>query len=123
MEIPGALFLLGVVVGVIAAIYFVIRSLRRDHERGDFHFTWGVGVVVLFLLGFAPGGVGLGLFLTVERHFPVYWLVLAFAVALAALLLTASASQRMRRGPPASPLSVRSPSRTSSRSPGPRWRL
>lgn len=35
------------------------------------------------MLGLAPGVVGLGLYLTVERQYPLYWLVLClFAVVL-----------------------------------------
>lgn len=82
---PGilpTLLALGVVAAVVALVYFLFRGLQQDHETGEYHFTWGVGVVVLFLLGLAPGFVGLGLYLTVERGYPLYWLVLCLLVVL-----------------------------------------
>lgn len=82
---PGmlnTLLVLGVVAAVIALIYFLFRGLQQDHETGEYHFTWGVGVVVLFLLGLAPGFVGLGLYLTIEKNYPSYWLALCLLVAL-----------------------------------------
>ena len=42
------LFILGVVAAVIALIYFLFRGLQQDHETGEYHFTSGVGIVVLF---------------------------------------------------------------------------
>lgn len=79
----------GLAVGsaVVALSYFLFAELRRDHETGQYHFTWGVGVVALFFMGFAPGLVGLGLYLAVERGYPVYWLL---ALILAATLVVAA---------------------------------
>jgi hypothetical protein len=74
--------ILGAIAAGIALLYFLIRGLRQDHETGEYHFTWGVGIVVLFLLGLAPGFVGLGLYLTVERDYPFYWLALCLLVVL-----------------------------------------
>jgi hypothetical protein len=90
IRIPPAVLLLGVLAAAITLGYFVIRGLRDDHATGDYHFTWGVGVVVLFLLGLAPGFVGLGLYLTVERGYPLYWLVVALVGAVLVLLLVSA---------------------------------
>jgi len=38
-EILNLLFILGVVVAVIALIYFLFRGLQQDHETGEYHFT------------------------------------------------------------------------------------
>jgi len=78
---------LGVLAGVSAFAYFLFRGMQSDHETGEYHFTWGVGVVVLFLLGLAPGFVGVGLYLTVERGYPTYWLVACLLVVVAILVL------------------------------------
>ncbi|WP_136716358.1 hypothetical protein [Halorientalis salina] len=78
-ELFGALGTLALSAAVLTLAYFFYREFRRDHRTGEHHFTWGVGVVALFLLGIAPGLVGLGLYLTTERGYPVHWLV-AFAV-------------------------------------------
>lgn len=80
------LFGLGVAAAVVGIIYLIYAGFRDDHETGNYHFTWGVGVVSLFLLGFAPGLVGLGLYATVERDFPVHWL---FVSVLTAVLIVA----------------------------------
>lgn len=74
------LFVLGAVAAGIALVYFLVRGLQQDHETEEYHFTWGVGIVGLFLLGLAPGVVGLGLYLTVEKGYPFYWLVLCLFV-------------------------------------------
>lgn len=74
--ILNTLFLLGVVAAILSLIYFVLRGLQQDHRTGEYHFTWGVGIVALFLMGLAPGVVGLGLYLTIEKRYPIYWLVL-----------------------------------------------
>lgn len=81
LDTLGPLLVFAVVAAAIALLYFLIQGLRRDHETGEYHFTWGVGIVVLFLLGLAPGFVGLGLYLTVEREYPVYWLALCLLAA------------------------------------------
>lgn len=91
---PGALGILrplvwlGLIAAVLALTYFVVGGLQRDHQTSEYHFTWGVGVVALFLLGFAPGFVGLGLYLTVEKHYPIHWLVLCLFVVIFILLVT-----------------------------------
>lgn len=82
--LPGWLVGLCIAGAVAGGLYFGVRELRRDHQSGEYHFTWGVGIVVLFLLGFAPGLVGFGLYLTIERGYPVY---LFIALLLAALLV------------------------------------
>jgi len=82
---PGLLIpllVLGAVAAVVALLYFLVRGLQQDHETGEYHFTWGVGIVVLFLLGLAPGFIGLGLYLTIERGLPLYWLALCLLVVL-----------------------------------------
>ena len=81
-ELFGALGTLALSAGVLTLGYFFYREFRRDHETGDHQFTWGVGIVVLFVLGIGPGIVGLGLYLTTERGYPVHWLVVFTAVAL-----------------------------------------
>ncbi len=81
-ELFGALGTLALSAGVLTLGYFFYREFRRDHETGDHQFTWGVGIVVLFVLGIAPGIVGLGLYLTTERGYPVHWLVVFTLVAL-----------------------------------------
>lgn len=84
------LFVLGTVAAVLALLYFLFRGLQQDYEAGEYHFTWGVGIVVLFVLGLAPGFVGLGLYLTIEKGYPLYWLVLGllFALVIGALGLS-----------------------------------
>ncbi|WP_440766607.1 hypothetical protein [Natronorubrum sp. DTA7] len=84
--ILNAFFLLGILAAVLAAIYFVFRRLQDDHATGEYHFTWAVGIVVLFLLGLAPGFVGLGLYLTIEREYPLYWLVLCLLLVFVILI-------------------------------------
>jgi len=81
-ELFGALGTLALSAAVLTLGYFFYREFRRDHRTDDHNFTWGVGVVVLFLLGIAPGLVGLGLYLTTERGYPVHWLVVFAVVAL-----------------------------------------
>lgn len=90
-EAVTALLLLGVVAAAVATLYFLFRGLRQDHSTGEYHFTWGVGIVVLFLLGLAPGFVGVGLYLTVERNYPFYWLALCVLVVVAILVVTGTA--------------------------------
>lgn len=80
-SVLGWLFALGLIAAIVLVVSFIYFGLRDDHRTGDYHFTWGVGVVVLFLLGFAPGLVGLGLYATVERDFPTYWLFASVALA------------------------------------------
>lgn len=86
--IPRPLVVLGLITAALALTYFVLRGLQQDHQTSEYHFTWGVGIVVLFLLGFAPGFIGLGLYLTVEKHYPIYWLVLCLFVVIFILLIT-----------------------------------
>jgi hypothetical protein len=83
LGLPPWLFVLGFLAAVAVILYFVVRELKTDHATGEYNFTWGLGIVVLFLLGFAPGLVGLGLYLTVERGFPFHWLVAFVVTALA----------------------------------------
>jgi len=85
------LLILGVVAAVIALSYFLFRGLQQDHETGEYHFTWGVGIVVLFVLGLAPGFVGLGLYLTVQKGYPFYWLVLFLLIGLVIVAIGLSA--------------------------------
>jgi hypothetical protein len=85
--LPLWLVTLSLLAAVAGLLYFLVSGLRADHETGEYRFTWGIGVVVLFLLGFAPGLVGLGLYLTVERNYPVYWLVAFVAGSLVVVTL------------------------------------
>ena len=78
----AGLLALGVVTAVVGFVYLVYRELRADYRTGEYHFTWGVGIVALFLFGFAPGLVGLGLYATVERGYPIHWLFVAVAASL-----------------------------------------
>ncbi|WP_164471593.1 hypothetical protein [Halosimplex salinum] len=89
LALPPWIGVLAVGSAVVALTYFLVRGLRDDHATGQYHFTWGVGVVVLFLMGFAPGLVGLGLYLAVERGYPVYWLI---GLVVAALLVVTAVS-------------------------------
>ena len=73
-EILNLLFILGVVAAVIALIYFLFRGLQQDHETGEYHFTWGVGIV------------GLGLYLIVEKGYPFYWLFICLLIVLVILV-------------------------------------
>lgn len=84
LPIIPELYALGVVTVVLGFFYWVYREFRVDYETGEYHFTWGVGVVALFAMGFAPGLVGVGLYLTAERGYPIHWL---FASVVASLLL------------------------------------
>lgn len=90
-ELPNSLFWLGLIAAIVALLYFVTRGLQQDHTTGDYHFTWGVGVVMLFLLGLVPGFVGVGLYLTIEKQYPIQWLVLCLSIAIAVLLITGAA--------------------------------
>lgn len=85
------LLMLGAVAAVFALSYFLFRGLQQDHETGEYHFTWGIGIVVLFVLGLAPGFVGLGLYLTVEKDYPFYWLVLFLLIGLVIVAIGLSA--------------------------------
>jgi hypothetical protein len=87
LSVPIWLVALAFLSAVVGLGYFLFSGLRSDHATGDYHFTWGIGVVLLFLMGFAPGLVGLGLYLTVERGFPTYWLVSLVVLALVVLTL------------------------------------
>lgn len=91
LALPGSLFLYGIVGALVAATYFVVRGLQSDHATGDYRFTWGVGIVALFLMGFAPGVVGVGLYLTVEANYPLYWLVLCLLVAFTVVAVAGAA--------------------------------
>lgn len=84
LPVPVELLALGVAAALVGFVYLVYRELRADYETGEYQFTWGVGIVTLFLLGFAPGLVGLGLYVTVERGYPIHWL---FASVVASLLV------------------------------------
>ncbi|MCU4740973.1 hypothetical protein OB955_13265 [Halobacteria archaeon AArc-m2/3/4] len=81
------LLVLGVAAAFAALVYFLFRGLQQDHETGEYHFTWAVGIVALFLLGFAPGIVGFGLYLTVERGYPIHWLVVCLLVVFVVLAI------------------------------------
>ncbi|WP_135533317.1 hypothetical protein [Halostella pelagica] len=78
---PVWLFGLGVVTAAVGLVYLLYMGLRQDHVTGDYHFTWGIGVVSLFLLGFAPGLVGIGLYATIERDFPIHYLFMSVLLA------------------------------------------
>lgn len=84
--LPG-LVLLGFVAAIATLAYFLYRGLRTDHETGEYAFTWGVGVVVLFLMGFAPGLVGAGLYFVVERGYPAHWAWLGIVFGLAVVVV------------------------------------
>jgi|AntDeeMinimDraft_4_1070355.scaffolds.fasta_scaffold00370_24 hypothetical protein len=88
---PGDLVLWLFVVGGLAAFagifYFVWAGLKRDHATGEYDFTWGVAIVALFLMGFAPGLVGVGLYLTIDRGYPLYVLVGAAFLGLAVFVV------------------------------------
>ena len=72
VDFPPSLFLLGIAAAFLGLLYFLYQGLRRDHTTGQYRFTWGLSIVGLFLMGFAPGLVGLGLYLTVERRYSLY---------------------------------------------------
>ncbi|MFC4450304.1 hypothetical protein [Halorussus aquaticus] len=84
LSVPVELFVLGVAAATVGLVVLAYREFRADYRTGEYHFTWGVGVVTLFLLGFAPGLVGLGLYATVERNYPMHWL---FASVVGALVV------------------------------------
>lgn len=86
------LAILGIGGAIVGLTYFVYRGLREDHETGEYEFTWGVAVVVLFLMGFAPGLVGVGLYLVVERGYPAHWAWIAVVLAVVLLVAVASIS-------------------------------
>lgn len=88
LGLPAWLVVLAVTGALLGLVYFLSLAVRQDHRTGEYHFTWGVGVVALFLMGFAPGLVGLGLYLTVERGWPLFWLA---ALLLGALVVVAAA--------------------------------
>jgi len=91
LEIPAWVVVLSLTGVALGIVYFLWRGLKSDHETGEYHFTWAVGVVVLFVLGFAPGLVGIGLYLTVERGYPSYWLI-GFVLAALVVLIALGAS-------------------------------
>lgn len=84
VSVSELLLFLGIVAATIVGVVFIYRGVSRDHKVGKYHFSWAVGLVLLFLLGFAPGLVGLGLYLTVERKYPPK---VMFALVGATLLL------------------------------------
>lgn len=71
-DVLFGLFILGGLAAFAGIFYFLWKGLKQDHQTGTYDFTWGVAIVVLFLLGFAPGLVGVGLYLTVDRGYPTY---------------------------------------------------
>lgn len=82
-----ALAVLGFGGALVGLAYFVYRGLQTDHETGDYEFTWGVAVVLLFLMGFGPGLVGAGLYLVVERDYPAHWAWLGIVLGLGVLVV------------------------------------
>ena len=80
-----AAFLNLLVVGVLflaAALtaYLMFRITEAEHETREYAWTWAIAIGILFLMGVGPALVGIGLYLTVERGYPFYWLLLFAAV-------------------------------------------
>lgn len=76
---PNALVLAVLVFGATAVAYTMFRITQAEHESREYAWTWAIGIGLLFLMGIGPALVGIGLYLAVERGYPLYWL-LAFAV-------------------------------------------
>lgn len=72
---------LGVLIlGAAAVTYTMFRVAQDEHESREYAWTWAIGIGVLFLMGIGPALVGVGLYLAIERGYPLYWL-LALAAA------------------------------------------
>ncbi len=77
--ILGTAALLGLLfVGGALVAWTVFRVTRHEHESKEYAWTWAIGIGILFLMGVGPALVGIGLYLAIERGYPLYWL-LAFA--------------------------------------------
>ncbi len=77
---------IALLVGSIVAGYFTYQITKREHEAREYAVTWALGIGALFLMGIGPAAVGIGLYLTVERNYPLYWLLALAVAGLLALL-------------------------------------
>lgn len=75
-----AVVAISLLVGSVLIGYLTYKITKREHEDREYALTWAIGIGFLFLMGIGPAAVGIGLYLTVERNYPLYWL-LALAVA------------------------------------------
>lgn len=74
---------LGVLVlGAAVVTYTMFRVAQAEHESREYAWTWAIGVGVLFLMGIGPALVGVGLYLAIERGYPLYWLLALAAVGI-----------------------------------------
>lgn len=72
--------------GSIVAGGLTYRVTKREHETGTYAVTWAIAIGALFLMGVGPAAVGIGLYLTVERNYPTYWLLALAVTGLLAML-------------------------------------
>jgi drug/metabolite transporter (DMT)-like permease len=98
VDFPPGLFLLGVAAAFLGLLCFLYQGLRRDHTTGQCHFTWGLSIVGLFLMGFALGLVGFDLYLTVERRYSPYWPSVFVLVALSLVAVLGFGIDTVRPG-------------------------
>ncbi len=75
-----ALALLALVGATVS--YAMFQVTREEHESREYAWTWAIAIGVLFLMGIGPALVGIGLYLTVERDYPLYWLLALAAVGI-----------------------------------------
>lgn len=88
-----AVVALVLLVGSVVAAFLTYQVTKREHEAREYAITWALGIAVLFLMGIGPAAVGVGLYVTVERDYPMYWLLaLAVSGLLAVVGLTLSVS-------------------------------
>ena len=79
---PSVLVLVALTLAAAAVSYVMFRVTREEHESREYAWTWAIAIGVLFLMGIGPALVGIGLYLTVERDYPLYWLLALAAVGI-----------------------------------------
>ena len=83
MAVLWNILVLGVLFLAAATItYLMFRITKDEHETREYAWTWAIAIGILFFMGIGPALVGLGLYLTIERGYPFYWLLLFAAVGL-----------------------------------------
>ena len=83
MAVLVNIFVLGVLFLAAALVaYLMFRITREEHETRAYAWTWAIAIGILFFMGIGPALVGIGLYLTIERGYPFYWLLLFAAIGL-----------------------------------------
>ncbi|SNR25505.1 hypothetical protein [Halorubrum vacuolatum] len=79
---PPALVLAALTLAAAAVTYVMFQLTREEHESREYAWTWAIAIGILFLMGIGPALVGIGLYLTIERGYPLYWLLALAAVGI-----------------------------------------